>query len=191
MKKQPLRMGFDLDGVLLYNPARIMRPLVAFIKNILFHKEELTFYYPQSPFSQWMWKMFHKSSIFVAPGLNDIKKLVKEKKIKAYIVTARYKFLGPELMHWVKYRKLDTIFTGIFYNSKNEQPHLFKERMINRLDLDIFVEDNWDIVNYLSSNKKINCKVFWIYNIFDRGIIYVNKFPFLAKVMTKINTFLK
>jgi len=183
MKKQPLRIGFDLDGVLLYNPARIIRPIVALLKNIFLHKKDLVFYYPQSSFFQWIWRLFHKSSIFIAPGLNDIKKLVKQHKIKAYIVTARYDFLGPELMHWVKKNKFDDIFSGIYYNSKNEQPHFFKEKMIKKLNLDIFVEDNWDIVNYLFSINKIKCRILWIYNIFDQGIQYPTKFPHLLKAI--------
>jgi len=183
MKKQPLRIGFDLDGVLLYNPARIIRPIVVFIKKLLLHKKSLEFYYPHSPFSQWIWKQFHKSSIFIAPGVNDVKKLVKQNKIQAYLITARYSFLGPELMRWIKKNQFDSVFTGIYYNEENEQPHLFKEKMITKCNLDIYIEDNWDIVSYLSSCKKLKCTVYWIYNIFDKGISYVNKYPYLLRAI--------
>lgn len=183
MKKQPLRIGFDLDGVLLYNPARIIRPMVVFIKKFLLHKKSLEFYYPQSPISQWMWKQFHKSSIFIAPGIDDVKKLIRQKKIQAYLITARYSFLGPELMNWIKKNRFDSIFTRVYYNEKNEQPHLFKEKMITKCNLDFYIEDNWDIVNYLSSSKKLKCSVYWIYNIFDKGISYVNKYPYLSKAI--------
>ncbi|PIY72562.1 hypothetical protein COY87_00310 [Candidatus Roizmanbacteria bacterium CG_4_10_14_0_8_um_filter_33_9] len=183
MKKQPLRVGFDLDGVLLYNPARIIRPIVALYKNTFLHKKDLAFYYPYSSFAQWMWKQFHKSSIFIAPGMNIIESLVKQNKIEAYLITARYSFLGPELLKWVNKHGFKRIFSGIYYNSKNEQPHLYKEKMINKFSLNIFVEDNWDIVNYLSKDNKVKCNIFWIYNIFDRGIQYSYKFPYLIKAV--------
>ena len=187
MKKQPLRVGFDLDGVILYNPVRIVRPIIAFFKNVFLHKKELIFYYPKSPVSQWFWKLFHKSSIFISPGVNDLKMLVKQKKIKAYIVTARYDFLGSELKQWVKKNKFNSIFSGIYYNSQNKQPHFFKENMIKKLDLDVFVEDNWDIVDYLSNSIiKTRCSIYWIYNIFDRGKHFPNKFPFLQKAVYHI-----
>jgi len=54
--------------------------------------------------------------------------------------------------------------------------------MINKLDLDIFVEDNWDIVKHLKmKNEKL--KIYWIYNIFDRSINYKYKFSSLKNVI--------
>jgi len=47
MPKRPLRVGFDLDGVLLYNPARIARPLVAFVKKHFLKKRTKLFLYPK------------------------------------------------------------------------------------------------------------------------------------------------
>ena len=127
MKKQPLRVGFDLDGVLLYNPARIIRPIVALYKNTFLHKKDLAFYYPYSSFAQWMWKQFHKSSIFIAPGMNIIESLVKQNKIEAYLITARYSFLGPELLKWVNKHGFKRIFSGIYYNSKNKRYYLWSK----------------------------------------------------------------
>lgn len=184
MKKQPIRVGFDLDGVILYNPARIVRPLIAFYKKFFLKKKVLKFYYPHSPFEKTIWKLVHKSSIFIAPGLNDIKQLVKRKKIKAYIVTARYGFMGKELVAWFKKNELDLIFSELYYNKHDDQPHIFKERMIKKLKLDFFVEDNYDIVQHIGKSTK--AKAVWIYNLFDRGIHYPYKMPYLQKAVTYI-----
>lgn len=196
MKKQSrkiLKVGFDLDGVLLYNPARIFRPLIAFLKNIFFnHSQPLTFYYPKTRLEKWLWWLFHKSSLFVAPGFEDIKKLVKQKKIKAYLITARYHFLKKDLDRWLKKMKINHYFSGVYYNKNDEQPHLFKERIIKRLKLDIFVEDNWDIVKYLNlkfENRKSNLKIYWVYNLFDKLIDYQYKYPQLNSVLTAIKKF--
>jgi hypothetical protein len=182
-----LRVGFDLDGVILYNPARIFRPMIALIKSLFFdHKKPLHFYYPKSKAEKFFWRFFHLSSIFPSPGLNEIKRLIRERKIKAYLVTARYSFLKKDLDFWIKKLKLKKYFSGIYYNQKDEQPHLFKEKMIKKLKLDIFVEDNWDIVDYL--NKKLNkqTKIFWIYNLLDKKIRYKNKFSNLKEAIKKI-----
>lgn len=188
MKKQP-RVGFDLDGVLLYNPIRIARPIISIIKKIFIKNNRLRFYYPRSDWEKQLWQLFHKSSIFVAPGLDEIKSLIKDKKIKAYIITARYSFLKHDLDKWLKKMKVNRYFSGIYYNQKDEQPHLFKERVIKKLNLDIFVEDNWDIVNHLNNQQStINyCKIFWIYNIFDRNIKYKHKFSSLRYVIKSIS----
>src|SRR3989338_4297366 len=182
MKKQILRVGFDLDGVLLYNPLRIVRPIVAIAKKLFIKKKILYFYSPQTNWEKQIWKFFHKSSIFIAPGLNEIKQLIKDKKIKAYIITARYSYLKNDLEEWLNKMKVNKYFSGIYYNQNDEQPHLFKERMINKLNLDIFVEDNLDIVSNLSSKFKI----YWIYNIFDKNHFYLDKFPNLKSTIKKI-----
>lgn len=186
MKKQ-LRVGFDLDGVLLYNPLRITRPLVSIAKNLFFKKQPLHFYTPQKNWEKQIWKFFHKSSIFIAPGLDDVKKLIKNKKIKAYIVTARYSYLKNDLEKWLKKMKVDRHFSGIYYNRQDEQPHLYKERMIKKLGLDIFVEDNWDIADYLNPKTR----TYWIYNIFDRNKKFINKFANLKSAVKKIKETIK
>lgn len=183
MTKQPppLQVGFDMDGVLLYNPARIVRPIISSVKRIFFHKKKLKFYYPKTNVEKLFWRLFHKSSIYNAPGLHEITRLVNEGKIEAYLITARYNYLGSSVESWVKKNKLEKTFKGVFYNSKDEQPHEFKERMIKKLKLDIYVEDNFDIVEHIS--KKTNAKIVWIYNIFDRQILFSNKVPTLQKAL--------
>lgn len=181
MKKQPLRVGFDLDGVLLYNPARIYRPVIVFFKKIFLKKEINQFHLPKTGWQKLIWLILHKSSFFPASGLNELKKLIKENKIEAYIISARYEFLKKDFENWLKKIDSSKYFKGAFFNNDNHQPYLFKEKMIKKLNLDIFVEDNWDIVKYLSS--KVSTKIYWIYNLFDRNIPYKYKFSGLKKVL--------
>ncbi len=185
----PLRVGFDMDGVLLYNPARIGRPLVSSIKQVFFGKKKLNFYYPKSSYEKLFWRLVHKSSIYNAPGLHEISGLVKAGKIEAYLVTARYNFLGSTVGNWVKKNKLGQTFKEVIYNSKDEQPHEFKERIIKKLKLDIYIEDNLDIVNHLTKTTKT--KIFWIYNIFDRGVVFPQKYPHLASAMEAMKKWVK
>ena len=99
-------------------------------------------------------------------------KLISDRKIEAYVVSARYELLEADFKKWVKVIDPKKQFSGYFFNNKNEQPHIFKKQMIKKLGLDVFVEDNWDIVKHLNSKAKI----FWIYNILDRNKDYKYKF---------------
>jgi len=188
MTKQtrPLRIGFDMDGVLLYNPARIIRPFISFIKRIFFHKKKLSFYYPKTNHEKLFWHLVHKSSIYNAPGLNEITELVKTGKIEAYLVTARYNFLGASVINWVKKNKLEKTFKGVYYNNKDEQPHEFKERIIKKLKLDMYVEDNYDIVTHLTNKTQV--EILWIYNILDRTTVFPKKFPHLKNAVELIKS---
>ena len=66
--------------------------------------------------------------------------------------------------------------------------------MIKKLNLDIYVEDNWDIVNHLNveiKNQKSKIKIFWIFNLLDRNIKYKNKFSSLKSVILSLSKDLK
>lgn len=186
MKSTIPRVGFDLDGVILYNPARIIRPFIATFKRLVLKKKKIKFYVPQGRQEQQLFRLFHKSSIFIAPGLNDVRHLVNENKIEAYLITARFDFLKADTQAWLSRIKADTIFKNWYWNANNEQPHLFKTRKCQELKLDVFIEDNWDIVNYSASlrqKKQLKTTLYWIYNLFDRQLDYPYKFPYLKKAV--------
>lgn len=184
LKPKILRVGFDLDGVLLYNPVRIVRPIIVFIKALFLPKERNKFHLPKNRLQKFVWGLLHKSSFTPANGNANIRQLMGNKKIKGYVISARYESLKSDFDSWIKKLDKDNQFSAVYYNNNNEQPHLFKERMINELKLDIFIEDNWDIVNHLS--KKTKTRIFWIYNLLDRNIKYKYKFPTLKKAVEKI-----
>lgn len=189
-KKKVLKVGFDLDGVILYNPARIIRPLVSLLKKKkLVKRKQLQFFVPQTQWQQLMWCWFHKSSIFLAPGLDDIRQLVEQNKIEAFIITARFAHLKNDFLKWQEKMKASEIFTACYLNEKDEQPHLFKERMIKQLKLDYFVEDNADIVDYLAgkmARDNLSTKIFWVYNLLDKRLKYPFKFAGLKKAVLAI-----
>lgn len=182
MKK--IRVGLDLDGVILYNPARIVRPIVKLVKMLFFKKRLSTFYVPKSDIEKKFWFLFHKSSIFVTSGVDLVKKLSKNKNIEFYVITGRYDFLKDDFYKWIASINGDKYFVKCFHNQDNEQPHLFKEKMLKKLHLDYFVEDNLDIVDYLNCNTKT--KILWIYNILDKRVNYKYKFSNLKNAIKYI-----
>ncbi len=190
MSKKTLKVGFDLDGVILYNPIRIFRPVASFLKPFFFGKKKIgkkSYYFPDSGIEKTLWRILHKTSFTPAKGLDLIKQLSEDNKIEAYIITGRYKFLEKDFVKWLKVIKAKTFVKKSIFNIENKQPHIFKEEMIKKLGLDIFVEDNWGIVKYLSK-KPLKTKILWINNIFDRPIDYKHKFTSLKKTVEYIKS---
>lgn len=180
--KQKLRIGIDFDGVIAYNPFRVIRSPWAYFKRNVLGIRKLTFFYPQNRHQQIFWRILHNSSILPSRGIDLLEELVNTGQIELHLVTGRYHFLDEHLHHWLKKHRLTKLFNTININSHDNQPHLFKEKMINKYEFDIFIEDNWDIVEYLYQKQK-KTKMYWIYNLIDRHRIYPYKFPYLGKAL--------
>lgn len=188
MKK--IKVGLDFDGVVAYNPFRIVRPFIAYFKRNIFGVKKIQFWYPRKRWQQIFWIILHESSIFPSKGVELLEKLVKEDVIEIHLITARYSFLDDHLNNWLKKYKIYSLFKTINTNKHNEQPHIFKEKMIEKCSLDFFIEDNWDIVKYLHTKQetvgKEHTKIYWIYNLLDHFVEYPHKFPYLEKALEEI-----
>lgn len=191
MTKKKIRIGFDLDGVILDNPSRIFRSLISRSKKAhLFPRKELEFYHPSSSFEKLLWTLVHKSSYKLASGFADLEKLVlAHKNLEVYVVSARFACLEKDTCKWKKTINRNNIFKAIYFNDRDEQPHFFKQRMIEKLNLDYFIEDNWDVASYLARNQQ-KAEVWWLSNFLDRAIDYPNKFFSFRSVVSKIESFL-
>ncbi len=184
MAKKIPKVGFDLDGVILFNPIRIFRPLASFfrfIKPYLFHESAESFYFPHSRPEKLVWRELHKTSFKLATGFDEIKQLAQDQKIDAYVITSRYSFLKNDFEYWVKKMGAKKFLKGWYYNKNDMQPNLFKRTMIKKLKLDYFVEDNWGIIKKLNGSIR-TIKVLWVSNFFDRNIPYKYKFFNLKQV---------
>lgn len=184
MKKRIIRIGLDFDGVLAYNPFRIIRAPISFFKRRLLSVRKLNFYHPESSFEKIIWIILHESSVFPSRGAVNLKKLANTDNFELHLITARYSFLADNLHRWLKRHKFRNLFTTINLNKNDEQPHLFKEKMVRKYSLDYYIEDNLDIVLHLEKNTE--AKIYWIYNIFDKRHIYPYKYPYLGKALENI-----
>ncbi len=188
MIRKKIKVGFDFDGVIAYNPFRLIRSPVTFVKRNIFGSRKLKFWYPKRRWQQIFWTILHESSIFPAKGTGLLAQLIEEKKIEAHLITARYSFLDNHLHSWLAKHGVTQLFETVNINKRNEQPHLFKEKMLQKYKLDIFVEDNLDIVRYLFGKSRT--KIYWIYNLFDRREKYPYKYPYLEKALEDIKKLL-
>ncbi|HCC84352.1 MAG TPA: hypothetical protein DEP87_01590 [Candidatus Pacebacteria bacterium] len=186
LHRLPVRVGFDLDGVLLYNPVRNFRPLISWFKKVFLHRRKIKFFVPKSAWQQQVFIWLHQTSLWVAPGLAEIKALKAAGLIEPYLITARFGFLRPDTQRWLKALKAETVFTEICINDHDQQPFIFKAQQIKRLKLEMFVEDNWDIVKKLQElvlPDQPNFVCWWVSNILDWPISYRYKVKTLQQAV--------
>ncbi len=189
--KKTIRVGFDFDGVIAYNPLRFMRLPVSLLGLLFGKKDKVVTYCPKTKIEEWFWIVLHETSFFPAIGLSELKKLLYEGRIEGYLLTSRYACLEGSFYRWLNKHKIDKLFKGYFLNKQNEKPHLFKERIIRQLDLDYYIDDNFGIVEYLAEkvgNKKNGFKtqIHWIYNFLEKRNPYQYKHPHLKKFLEQI-----
>lgn len=181
-----LRVGFDFDGVIAYNPLRIIRPLMSALKlKKVVKRETLVFFQPKNFIEELLWWLAHQSSFMPARGLYLLKNLVQTDQIEPHLLTGRTTSLKPDLFLKLHLFGLEKLFRTVNITSGNEQPHLFKERMIKDLQLDVFIEDNFDIVQHLVASN-LNAKIIWISNALDKNIVYPHKYFSLADALVDL-----
>lgn len=184
MKKKFI-VGLDFDGVVAYNPARLARFPISFVKRRIFGIHKVSFFVPKTPWQRTLWALGHETSVFPAKGATLLRDLTKQGVIEAHLVTGRFGYLEDHLQRFLRLWNLHDVFTSVTLNTKEEQPHRFKERVVRAKKFDFYVEDNWDIVDHLSQ-ENIKTQVHWIYNLFDRGRSYAYKYPYLEKSLESI-----
>jgi len=149
-----IKIAFDLDGVIIDKPPIISK---RFIERLFrgSKKEILHYKFPSSSLEITIRKLSHL--YFLRPALKNniefIRKLKKTGEYEIYFITGRYSFLKYETMAWLKHNGVDDLFDCIFMNDKNEQPHLFKERILNLIKPEVFVDDDRLMVDYLSKRS--------------------------------------
>ncbi len=184
--KSTIKVGLDFDGVVTYNPFRVARLAISFVKHKILGIKKIGFFVPKN---QWQRLLYYLiiviPSAFPANGVAFLKKLARSDKFEFYLITGRFSFVKNDTLTWLRHQGLIKVFKRIYINEKNEQPHEFKKRIINLENFDYFIEDNWDIVNFLNTIKT-SAKIFWVYNIFDVFRVYRYKFPYLSRALDQI-----
>lgn len=185
MTKKKIIVGLDFDGVVAYNPARLARLPISFVKRHVFGIERVNFFVPHTALERSLWVLAHETSMFPSYGATTLRRLVKDGTIEAHLVTARFAFLERHLERFLTIWGMHDVFKTITLNTNEEQPHLYKERMIKAGKFDHFIEDNWDIVSHISA-KQTKTKIHWIYNILDRNRPYAYKYPYLERALRAV-----
>lgn len=155
-----MNIGFDFDKIFIDYPPFL--PTQLFDK--LYKKRDngsLLYRIPGYP-EQILRKTLHLP--FMRPLIKDnlaFLKNISKKHNKLYLISSRFKFLKPETIRLIKKYELEKIFDGMYFNFDNKQPHLFKEKILQNLHLDLYVDDDLSLLKHVAkSNPKT--KFFWL-----------------------------
>lgn len=97
----------------------------------------------------------------ITKNVNVLKSLSTDKKIKKYLVSSRFGFLKKRTDAVLTHYQLKKYFDGIYFNYKNEQPHIFKENAIKKLKIDTYIDDDIQLSVFLAQrNPKLT--IYWI-----------------------------
>lgn len=164
-----MNIGFDFDKVFVNYPPGIPNKLIDYLykghlalmkgktKNVT-----LSYRYPGT-IEQKIRMLSHAKILrpAIIENINALKKISQLKNCKTYLVSSRYGFLKSKTEEWLEKEKIEKYFSGIYFNFKNQQPHVFKMNTIKKLKIDAYVDDDIDLLVYLSKNDS-SLKLFWI-----------------------------
>jgi hypothetical protein len=155
-----MTIGFDLDRVFINTPPLIPGSVIA----KLYKKKdngELLYRIPSHP-EQLFRKVTHLP-IFRPPIKSNLQFLenISKKNNKLYLISSRYGFLENETKKVIKNYSLDKIFDKLYFNFDNDQPHLFKNKLLQQLKLDIYVDDDLSLLQYVAKENP-QTKFYWL-----------------------------
>jgi len=162
MEKKKIKIGVDLDGVIIGKPFFVPKDLMEWL--VRSHNNSKTKYrFPKLKAEIYLRKKSHHWLLRppIRKNLEAIKKLAKKKNIEIYVISGRYGFLKEKTQFWLKKHQIKNLFKAIFINLENEQPHLFKEKILKKLNLDYFFDDDPIIIKHLKIQAK-NTKLYLV-----------------------------
>lgn len=154
-----MRIGFDLDKVFINTPPLVPNSII----NKFYKKRDngILLYRIPSRHEQLFRKVTHLPLLRrgIKKNLEFLRSIPKSKH-QLYLISSRFKFLEPETMRLIKTYQLDTIFDEMYFNYDNRQPHEFKNDVLKKLKLDIFVDDDLSLVRHVAMGNP-KTKFFW------------------------------
>lgn len=157
-----MKIGFDLDKIFVDYPPFIPDSVI----DRLYKKKVRTgllYRIPSRP-EQLLRQLSHYHG-FRAPIKENIHylKSLPKKKNEFFLISSRFGFLEKQTFSLLKNMGIDKMFRGMYFNFSNEQPHLFKERVLKELALDVYVDDDLQLLEYVTKTNK-KTKFFWLHN---------------------------
>ncbi len=148
-----MNIGFDLDGIFVDKPPFMPKWL---IEKLYKGGNRATLHYRiPGTFEQYIRKISHLS--FLRPAIQSnialLSQIAENNRNKLYLISSRFNFLKDATVHIEKKYNFSLIFKEMFFNKDNEQPHLFKNRLIKELKIDRFVDDDFSLLIYLAEEN--------------------------------------
>lgn len=179
-----MNIGFDLDKVLINHPPFIPSWLMSKL-----YGEKVNghlFYRIPGKIEQKIRKLSHFPLLRkpLKKNIQILLHIVKDPSQKFFLISSRYGFLEKETNDIIKKNHLKKIFTNMYFNYKNEQPHEFKEKVIGRLRINKYVDDDLPLLRYVAE-KHPETTFYWL-NTTRQGRIQKNLYA-----VTNLSTIFK
>lgn len=156
-----MNIGFDFDKVFIDYPFFIP----AFIIDKVYKNKsngELSYRIPKK--AEQLIRLFTHRQIFRRPikeNMLFMEKLVKENNHKYYLISGRFGFLKKTTEKLIKKYGFEKMFKHLYFNFDNNQPHIFKNEIIQKLGIERYVDDDLNLLKFLAQeNPRI--KFFWL-----------------------------
>lgn len=149
-----MKIGFDLDRIFINYPPLIPSGLIDWFYRD-HSKSSLSYSIPKSPLSQLIRTLSHLSPF--RPTIKENIRFVHHLSQNLpphhlFLISSRYKFLEKLTYELLQKCKLSPLFQAIYLNTQNEQPHLFKESVIKKLQIDLYIDDDLELLKYLKKH---------------------------------------
>lgn len=155
-----MNIGFDLDRVFINTPPFIPGGIF----NKFYKKKDngVLLYRIPSRTEQIFRRAIHFP--FLRPPIEEnlaILKSISKKDNKLYLISSRYKFLESVTNELVKKYHLDEIFDKLYFNYENQQPHIFKNEILKKLKLDMYIDDDLSLLQFVAKDNP-KTKFYWL-----------------------------
>ena len=182
-----MEIGFDLDGIFVNTPPFVPPQIINWLYRKHFQKS-LSYSIPKLPISKFIRRTSHISPFRppIKKNIKTLSQIMLNPNLKLYLISGRYGFLEKLTFKLLHKYNLITPFAKIYLNSSDEQPHLFKEKILKKLNLDLFIDDDLDLLKHLQ-NSGIKTKLIWYnpnhQNNSHNGIIAVSGLSEVIKLI--------
>jgi hypothetical protein len=169
-----MNIGFDLDKVFIDYP-----PFVSpsFIDKLYKKKDNGMLIYRIPKYPEQLLRNVSHIPILRPAIKNNLEFLrnISKKDNKLYLISSRFKFLEKRTEKLIKRYQLDKIFDEMYFNYENLQPHIFKNQVIKKLDLDIYVDDDLSLIRHVA-RENAKTRFFWLNQLKKDGDLAKNIF---------------
>ena len=155
-----MNIGFDLDNIFISTPPFIPKQII----DKLYKKKDngdLLYRIPSVP--EQILRHTSHIPIFrpaIRENLDFIKSIPKSNN-KLFLISSRFKFLEKRTSKLVKKYGLDKIFDEMYFNFENMQPHIFKNNVLKKLNLDAYIDDDLSLLKHVSKENN-KTKFYWL-----------------------------
>ena len=155
-----MKIGFDLDQVFVDKPPFIP---YAVLERLYKKKNNSLAYRIPGVFEQKIRTLSHHW--FLRPpikiNIDALSEISMNNALELYLITGRFGFLEDKTDALLKRYRIERYFKGIYLDLQNEQPHVFKNRMLKKLHIERYVDDDVDLLLYLSE-RNLKMEFYWV-----------------------------